>query len=683
MSDWAEYIKERFYGQRDRWFMWIPVLFGTGTGLYFLLPEEPSRWLTLLVIEMLLAAVYINRFHPERLLCLATLAIIAAGFANIQLRTIYLNKNEIIPYDRKLYLTGRVADLGTNYRGNPRFVLEDMSDFDDQKIPGRYRVSLTSKNNSLKNGDCIELVATVMPPMKANLPGGFEQDRRVYYEGINATGYAASRALPAECKTEAPLMAKAGEKISVLRQSIVKRIEKILPRDEAGIVAAIVAGERGLISRKITENYRDSGLAHFLSISGLHMSMIAGLMFFLVRLTMALIPPLALRYDSKKAAAVFAILMSFVYLLISGAEIPSQRAFIMTFIVLLGVLFDRQAISIRMISWAALIVLVISPEAIISPSFQMSFAAVVVLIAFYERFAGTLHRFLNGSGQRQPSLPLKIIKIIFAYVAGILISDLVASLATLPYSVYHFNRIAVYTTLGNLLAGPVIGLVIMPFVLLSLLLMPLHLDVWSLKIVGYGIGIVNDITAFTAGLPGAGYQVLSLPLWGLVLITLGGLWLCIWTGRWRLWGWLGILVGILSLLTVRVPDVMADKYGEVFAVKDNRGELVILPSRGNSFVKKIWLEKAADKKLDAKEQRKLKRIYDGRETDKEWLDLACDERYCVYKGVLFINKFGGIEIDGKDFDLYGAEGAVFFVRNNKVEVRTVRDYIGRRPWNSF
>lgn len=675
-------LREMFFNERERWFMWLPVLFACGIGIYFGLPAEPSRWIILAIVEILLVLAYVWRRRPGRLAAVLVLTVAAFGFANIQLKTIYLSRHGIVPFDRKLYLTGRVSELGQNYRGNPRFVLEDVEDFDGNSLPGRYRLSLTSKSSPPENGSCVELIGTVSAPPHPNMVGGYQMDRKLFYEGINAGGYAASRALPLECSQKLSLTAILEKAASDLRGRIVAKIKAVLPPDEAGITAAIVAGDRGGIRQEITQNYRNSGLAHFLSISGLHMSMLAGLMFFLVRLLLALIPPLALRYDSKKIAAVFAILMSAVYLVISGAEIPSQRAFIMTFIVLLGVLFARKAISIRMISWAALIVLVISPQALISASFQMSFAAVVVLIAFYERFAGSLHHFLNGPRDAGISLPLKLGRIVFAYVAGILVSDLVASLATLPFSIYHFNQIAIYTTLGNLLAGPVIGLIIMPFVLIALLLMPFNLDAWALKIVGLGVEKVNEITAYVASLPEAGYRVAAMPFWGLMLIVFGGLWLCIWQLKWRRWGWILILIGSLSVFTVRIPDVMADKYGEVFAVKDEQGKLVILPSRGNAFTKKIWLEKTANRKLSAKESHKLKDIYEGYKTDKNWLDMQCDEKVCVYKNAVVIVKFGGIEIGGRDFDLQAAEGAQFFIdKQGKVRVETVRGYIGRRPWN--
>ena len=675
-------LKEMFLEECERWFMWIPVLFGVGIGVYFLLPEEPSKWIVLGVIETLLVLAYIWRYSPAKLTALLIIMIMALGFANIQLKTLYLARNEIIPYDRKLYLTGRVSELGTNYRGNPRFVLEDVRDFDGNHLKGKYRISLTSKSSQPQNGQCVELIGTVSAPPRPNMVGGYQMDRKLFYEGITATGFAASRALPVDCEKEPPFVAKLEKAASDLRAKIVAKIEAVLPEDEAGITAAIVAGERGGIRQEITENYRDSGLAHFLSISGLHMSMLAGLMFFLVRLVLALIPPLSLRYDSKKVAAVFAIFMSAVYLVISGAEIPSQRAFIMTFIVLLGVLFSRKAISMRMISWAGLIVLILSPQALISASFQMSFAAVVALIAFYERFAAPLHRFLNGSRDDGLSLPAKVLRIIFAYIAGILVSDLVASLATLPFSIYHFNQIALYTTFGNLLAGPIIGLVIMPFVLIALLLMPFNLDVWALKIVGFGVEKVNEITAYVASMPEAGYRVVAMPFWGLLLIVLGGLWLCIWRLKWRLWGWILIVVGSLSILTVRIPDVMADKYGEVFALKDEQGKLVILPSRGNSFTKKIWLEKTANKKLSKEDSRQLKKIFEGKLADKSWLDLECGERECLYKNAVKIIKFGGVEVDGQDVDLHKADGARFFIgKNGKVLTETVRGYTGKRPWN--
>lgn len=675
------HVQEMFFEDRSRWFMWLPVLFGAGIGTYFLVPFEISKWYTLAGLELILVSAYFWRFKPGRLLGLLIVSVFVLGFADIQLRATYLSRNKIVSHDEKLYLTGRIVELGANYRGNPRFVLTEMKNFDGDSVPGKFKLSMTNKKSPVKLGECVELVASITPLPKPVMAGAYQMDRKLFFEGINAIGYVASRAIPIECEESGSVLLKFKIFLSEIRSRIAARIGEVLPKDEAAVTTAILAGERGGISQKLIQNYRDSGLAHFLSISGLHMSMIAGIMFFLVRLLTSLIAPVARRYNTKKIAAVFAIFISAVYLLISGAEIPTQRAFIMTFVVLLGVLFNRQAISMRMIALAGLIVLVVSPQALISAGFQMSFAAVAVLIAFYERYAALLHRFMHGDGEKGMFLPFRIVKILLVYVLGLIISDLAASLATLPFAIYHFNRIAVYTTLANGLAGPIIGFVIMPFVLAALLLMPLGLDYLPLKIVGYGIGYVNEITAYTASLPDAGYQVVSMPFWGLLLITVGGLWMCIWTQKWRRWGIILIVAGMLSILTVRVPDVLVDDNEEVFAVKANNGDLLILPSRGNYYDKRVLLEKTANDKLSSEENKKLRKIYEGSLTDKSWVDMECSRRNCTYREVLKIIKFGGIEFAGKEFDVYGNHGAGFYIEAGMVRPYTVRDYIGNRYWN--
>lgn len=251
----------------------------------------------------------------------------------------------------------------------------------------------------------------------------------------------------------------------------------------------------------------------------------------------------------------------------------------------------------------------------------------------------------------------------------------------MPFAVYHFNRISVYTTMTNLLAGPVIGLVIMPFILIALILMPFGLDYWPLKLVGLGIELVNNITAYVSSLPYAGYQVVSMPLWGLSLIVFGGLWLCLWKLPWRKWGCVFILIGALSVFTVKTPDVMVDGEASLLAVKDEQRGLVILPSRGNNFVKQMWLEKTANEKPDAAEAEKLREIYKGKLADKAWLDLNCDKETCVYKDRVTYYKGKALKIDGKDFDAERAAGALIYLQKDGAEAETVREDIGFRHWN--
>lgn len=675
------HLKEQFLAGQPRWSLWLPVFFGTGIALYFALPVEPSKWITLGVAEFLILLAILWRFQPERLVALLIPAFILLGFAVIQIRTIWISSGQAPVPPKSLYLSARIKNTDYNSRGNQRLLLDNIRDFEGKSVPGQFRVSLRPQTDILRSGQCVEMIAKLMPRAKASLPGGYQFDRKSFYLGLSGSGYAASRVLPIDCPESPTLTDKIIFEVDKLRRGIISHIKEVLPPAEASVAAAVIAGEQGGIQRAQIQNYRDSGLAHFLSISGLHMSMIAGLMFFFIRLLIALIPPLALRCDSKKISAIFAIGISMVYLLISGAAVPAQRAFIMTFIVLLGVLTNRRAISMKTIAWAAFIVLLISPEALIGASFQMSFAAVIALIAFYERFAGTLHRFLNGRGATQMSLPIKIVRVTIVYTLGILISDLVASLATMPFSIYHFNRIALYTTLANLMAGPLIGLVIMPFTLLSLIVMPFGLDYWPLKVVGYGISQVNDITAYVSSLPSAGWQVLSMPTWSLGLIVFGGLWLAIWQTPWRSWGWFLIVGGILSIATVKTPDVLVNPEADLFAVKAANGTMVVLPKRGDSFTKSVWLDKMASPPLTTEQNRLLRQIWQGRNSAPDWLDMTCIKKSCLYRKRVEINKSGGLSIDGKGFNPSGSVGAAIYLDTFPARVVTVRDYIGKRLWN--
>lgn len=632
--------------------MWVPVFFAAGIGVYFALPSEPPLW-TAAVPPVLLPLLWLFRRRPVVRGVVLLLLLATAGFADVQLKSFCLSRKAPPAEDGKLYLRGRIDRLDTNYRGRPRIVLGEMYDFEDNPVAGRYRLSMIHRDPGLEVGDCVEMVAAVSPPFPPSLADGYQFDRRLFFDGITGTGYIPSEVLPVKCPDSSPRLA---DRAAALRRSIVERIYNILPPDEAAVAVAIVAGDQTKISRPLIDAYRNSGLAHFLSISGLHMSMLAGLMFFLVRMVMALIPPLSLRYNSKKVAAVLAIFIGAVYLVISGAAIPAQRAFIMTLVVLLAVLFERQAISVRTLTWAALIVLVVTPEALVGASFQMSFAAVFALVAFYEKYAGRLNRFLSGE---EVSLPAKIGRGLFAYFAGTVIADLVASVATLPFGIYHFNQLDYYSSLTNLLSGPLIGFVIMPFVLVSLLAMPFGLEWLPLKIVGFGLSLTNRLTVWVASLPHATGGAVSMPVWALVLISLGGLWLCLWRGSWRIWGTAAVVVGMLAMAAVDKPDIIVDRQGKTMAVLNrSNGKYFFLPG-ASRWNKQNWLSKYA-----AEEEKNRRDIYNP-----------------LYPGRVEPVPGRGVLVDGRFFDRNETLGAGFYERDGHLRMETVRGYIGRRPWN--
>ena len=360
--------------------------------------------------------------------------------------------------------------------------------------------------------------------------------------------------------------------------------------DTTGPIAAdLLTGERGAVPSDTLQAYRDAGLAHVLVIAGMHMSMVAGLVFLLVRGLLAAIPWIALRYPIKKWAAAVALLVTAAYLVISGFSVPTQRAFIMNAIVLLAILLDREAISLRAITWAALAVLLTEPEALIGPSFQMSFAAVYALVSAYEAMTPRLTAWRQAEPLGWWSGPA-------LYLGGIMLTTLVAGGATAFYTAYHFNRYATYGLLGNLLAVPVVGFWVMPAALLALLLMPFGLDGWGWWLMGQGIDIVDRIATMTSTLPGAALDIRSFPPAALVVFSLGALWLCLWRTRWRALGLAGIAAGILIAVLYRPPDLLLDASGRLAAVRSGSGSLVFAPGRAGKQARETWAQMAGQGK---------------------------------------------------------------------------------------
>lgn len=648
------YFADNLATEQYRLIAWLPFWMAFGIALYYSLPIEPSLWLTIGVFEIWLVLFYIFRFKNMHLFFIAGLLILC-GFLNIQAQTLYKARHvEKISDKTFTYIKGQVEEISVSLKGKMRLLLTNAADF-DKNLKGKFRITLTTPPEKLQIGDCVEMVATLFPATPLPLLNGYRLDRKNFYENISAPGYSNSETFVIDCSYEN----SSNSFILFLnntRNKMVKYINSVLDSQQSGVADAILLGEKSHLSEQISDNYRNSGLAHFLSVSGLHLGTISGLIFFFIRFLLALFPQFALNYNIKKIAAVCAICFSGFYLLISGMAIPAQRAFIMTTVVFIGIIFDRQAISVRMVSFAAFIILIIAPQALISISFQMSFAAVYALVAFYERYH---YKFSQKYG---------LFGTIFVYLGGIIVCDFVASLATAPFSLYHFQRIAVYTSLGNLLAGPLIGLYIMPMVVVCLLFLPFGAALYPLKALGYGIDILNYITDTVAHLPYSVWQTDRFSLWAMLLIVVGGFWLCIWQRRWRLWGILPIVIGIMSLfLTQNIPDVVFSPWAENIAVRDNKGDLVMLTRKKDSWIKDVWQENLRLKNLSSKEYAKLK------------IDnLKCDNKgACTYKNAVRFMSDGNIEFMHKMLDI-SAGGYIFLGR--EPYWRPLWDSKQCRPW---
>ena len=384
---------------------------------------------------------------------------------------------------------------------------------------------------------------------------------------------------------EASWDVRLGVAIERLRHAIGQRITAVLPAQTGAIANALITGERGGISEETNTAFRDFGILHILSISGLHMAIMAGAVFLLVRFALAAVPAIALVYPIKKWAAGAAMLGAFAYLMISGASFATVRSAIMISIMLFAVILDRPALALRNVVLAATLILVLFPESLFDAGFQMSFAAVVGLVSIYETFRrGSGGTFVpEGSAAR----------IVFFFFAGIVLSTLVASAAVAPFAAYHFHKSQQYAVIANLIAIPLCNLVVMPAALATLIAMPLGLEALPLWVMGWGVDAMLWTAERVASLPGAVLYVPAIPTLAFLLMIGGGLWLALWQTRWRFFGAALIAGGIALAPMQRLPDLLIGENGALVAVREEDGRLSAVGS-ARSFELARWLENDGD-----------------------------------------------------------------------------------------
>jgi len=560
---------------------------GAGAGLYFALKFEPGRSWAVAALGLTLGAGYaaaVSQSARVRIAC-ALLAALSLGFGAAKLRTELVRAPVLAREIGPVGLDGRIEFV--QQRGQrTRILLGDitMRRLPPERTPGMVRVSLRAPSELLVPGNWVHLTAVLMPPPGPAEPGGYDFGREAYYLGIGGIGYAYGKARPIAPLRRAGLSERIALGVAVLRWKITQRIHAVLPGSTGGIASALVTGDRGAISGEDEAALRDAGLAHVLAIAGLHMALVGLGLFWTVRALLALVPALALRYPIKKWAAAAALASGAFYLVISGAATPATRAYIMLASMLLAILFDRPALSMRSVALAAAIVLLWKPENIFEPGFQMSFAAVASLVAVAEWERGRA---------KQPGRPHRFAGV-RRYLRGIATTSFVGSLATAPYAVFHFERATHYAVLGNLLAMPVMGFVTMPAAALSLMLMPFRLDAWPLRLMGWGIEAMLAVGRFVSGLPGAVSVVPAWPAGALAVLSLGGLWLLIWRRNWR---WLGLfpMAGAVAFaLTAPGPDLLVARDAGTVAVRGPDGLLrFVLPPR-DDYTAGEWLKREGD-----------------------------------------------------------------------------------------
>ena len=592
--------------EQDRWFLWVPVFAGVGIGLYFGLPFEPG-WI--MALALLLAAISLRltfRRGVLALACTGALLSTAVGFTAAKARVEWM-RGPVVGYSKRIQvvhgwveLVERRAEKGVRYT----LRVSRIEGVAPDATPLRVRVSSRYGNIGVLAGDALIVKAMLQPPPQPSEPNGYDFARQAWFAGVGGVGFSAGRPEPDPAAAAMPLWTACRTFIERIREDISLRITSALPGHSGIVTDAIVTGEQKSIPKDVTEALRDSGLSHILAISGLQITLMAGTLFALTRALLAAFPAVALRWPVKKIATAAGLAGATFYLLISGCGSATTRAYVMVAVGLLAVLLDRPALSMRNLAIAALCLIVPAPETMMDPSFQMSFSAVVALMAAYEwardqrrpgQVLATQRR--RGAGPQRAAWPPwagRLAALAIAIPRETLAATTIATIAVSPYTLFTFHRLPVYGVLANVFAEPLFNLIIMPLVALVLAAMPFGLEAGPLVLVDACVGAMLWIAHSVSALPGAVVLVPQMPAASLAAITLGGAWLCLWRFGWRWLGLAAVALGMLLAMRSDAPDILIGREGTPVAIRLPSGELSAMPSAGAKFQLAQWLEADAD-----------------------------------------------------------------------------------------
>jgi len=681
-----EWIAAAFEAQRGRSMLWAPISLTFGIWGYFGLQAEPS-WLFLAPFAVAAGLLFwLSRSRP----LLALIGLVIVGFVFAKAKVDLVAAPALRSTTPPLVVTGTVEDHSPSGRGRQIIILavESIEGMAAPLLPGRLRLAGSLKSGEVLIGARIKATAILAPLPTPVMPGGFDYGRQLWLDGIGGMGRITGNieTLPGE----RPLRLKLAVTLESVRQAIGARIHKVLEGASAAIAEALITGERSAIPREVNQSFQISGLAHVLSISGLHMVLVAGGVFWTVRAALAAIPTLALRWPIKKWAAVTALAAGFFYMLLAGSSVATQRSYIMIAVMFFAILVDRPAISVRNLALAAVIILALEPDAALQASFQMSFMAVMGLTAFYEFWFDWRKR-RDQEVRQQRHWFIRLAQKLGVWLAAAIVTTIVAgSMSSIP-AAYHFGRIAPYSLLANGLALPVISSIVMPMALLGFILMPFGLEALPLWLMGKGIELIIGISNWVAGLPSAAMVLPQQSPLSALIMALGAAMLCLLRGPARLTGPVVIVVGLLASRGL-MPDILIERTAATVAIVDPAGMLVPVPGRKGRFEVSKWLQANGE---EASPSDAAKR--------QGW---ECDESRCTAqvrgKTLAYVQDEGGppvcqgvdilvagyplrgacktvpVRIDRFDVWKYGAHAV--WLDGDQPIITTARGEAGERPW---
>ncbi|MCU0905090.1 MAG: ComEC family competence protein [Tabrizicola sp.] len=557
-------------------FPWIAVLIGCGIGAWFAVDREPGAGSYSVAAVLLAGGLVLGwRLELARPLGLA-FAALAAGWLAAGIRAHSLDA-PMLGFRYYGPVEGRIVEIDRSQSDALRLTLDQvvLREVVPEKTPARVRVSLQGDQDWLTPlpGQVVILTATLAAPEGPVEPGAFDFRRMAFFDQLGAVGYTRTPVLLLEEPVGGALP------IDRLRTWLTQGMLAHMDGQPGAFAAGAMTGDRSAITEETVQALRDSSLAHLLAISGMNMAFLVGFVFALFRYGLALIPWIALRVNTKKVAAVVSLAVALFYLLLSGMNVATERAFIMIAVMLGAVLLDRRALTLRSVAVAGMILLLLKPESMLEPGFQMSFAATIALIVGFAALDGSIYR------QQVPRWLMPVFTLV--------LSSLIGGLSTAPYAAAHFNRFTDYGLLANVLTVPVMGAIIMPAGAVAALLAPIGLAWLPLWVMEQGARWILFVAHWIAGLEGS---VTAIPSPGplvLPLFTLGAIWLILWRGRIQLVGVVPVLAALVLWIAADRPALLISGDGKLVGLEGAEGR-ALSAARGGGFSAENWLQNDGD-----------------------------------------------------------------------------------------
>ncbi len=670
-------MRDDFYKTVNKGFLWVPIFLGLGCGIYFLLPFEPD----IIFISFLsfICAAILFFYRP---FWLVAIFLLLFGIMISTIRTEYVYAPALTQEFSNVFIKGTIKYVEIVGDGRKtRLILKNpvIEGVEKKKSPNLIRMTVRGKHE-YKIGQAIYGFGFIAPPNPPLIAGGFDFQRYSFFKKIGGYGYFLGKP---EIDLEEYNQGGFKSYIYEIRDGVEKRIIDS-GYEGAALFSVLMTGKKGSMSEDDIDAMRDSGLAHMLAISGMHVGMISGIVFYFLRLFLAFIPYIALRFDIKKIAAIASILTAVSYMYFSGAAIPAQRAALMVSIIMLAVMLDRSPISMRLVAFCAVFILLISPESIVMASFQLSFSAVIGLVLFWGHYGSIWWKYLSKKGT--------VIKI-GAYLLGIAVTSLVAWIFTAPFVLYHFQSLSLVSLPANVIAMPFLGGIVMPMVLLSYLLMGLGLEELAIRIGCFGSDLIINVAKYFSGFENSVFNYGDFDFICLILVVIAFICAYLFAGRLKYISLIPIifLVPYIYLNTANIKVYFSDKGEYLLACVKGDGCFTD-KIKGSKFVFKFWTQ---DFGYNYENIEFFSDISGGK-------SISCDDMGCRIDGatkisIVFENSVivqecdwadyiivrggGGVKCKGKIVDLEKIKGAGFIkVSRFNDSLVKVEDVRANRPW---